>query len=519
MFKYPWGVTEDNLTGDFFGLMRHLPPQALLLPFVHRVQEINPTGFSRTKHLGGGEVRLWPEYEIPKQWRGEFNRPDLPAEKRRSKFYIVPDAVLHFDDCVFVIEAEKSISVEAEQLFQQYLVCSRYMLPQQPQKRVFTLLVNTDQIPPYRCRAAGKDDKTGISITSHDSIPTYIWKRMRMLRETCDLETVKDDFLWISWHEVARLSAELHDEWSAKNDEASKIVSRFLLGFRQMMDEQGFHPLELFNAHDPSEIRIDNICTIQDFTTYDLPSIADLPISIDPSLIPIISTAQGAVRLSSTSNLTCSTSHPKEGRMVTHEENEQAIRTATNALECTKRIYDLADIACEKLAQEIVEQLKFKRMNVDKWGAADERFLQRYGSLSLSERWFLKRYCFAAFEVRSTQLPSNAVPFILFSIATRKFSMPPMLIYGVVKNIDWQEPQRQWKKDDIEPFIYEIAERRRNGQLGVSSRKTQSKKGTDEVEFDSCSLFKITPQTMGDIAKQVIDWLDERTAPAKEIGQ
>mgnify|MGYP001107235524 CR=1 FL=1 len=39
MFIYPWGVSEDNLTGDFFGLMKFLPSNELLSPFLALVQD------------------------------------------------------------------------------------------------------------------------------------------------------------------------------------------------------------------------------------------------------------------------------------------------------------------------------------------------------------------------------------------------------------------------------------------------------------------------------------------------
>ena len=519
MFKYPWGATEDNLTGDFFGLMKHLPPEVLLLPFVDRILEMNHPRSTKTKQARNGEVELWPEYPIPKEWRNEFNRPDLPAEKRRSKFYIVPDVVLHFDDSVFVIEAEKSMSVEAEQLFQQYLVCRRLFSKQQAQRRLFIVLINTDQIPPYRCGRALKDDKGGISILPQDSIPTYICKRADMLREAPDLQEVKHTFLWFSWHEVGKLSGELLDEWNTKKDESSNIVCRFLLSLKGMMDDQGFYPVRLFKADDPTEIWIENVPQIQGLTVHNMPSLVDLPISIDPDLIPVIRTGEEAVGPGSTLDHMRPRNHPKEGIVVTPEQIEKANFTVKTGLEIAKKVYDLADVACERMSQDIAEQLNLKKRQGEKWGTMEEGFAQRYGSLTYTERYIVRRYCFAFFDAKSRELPKDAIPFILFSIATRSFTPPPAFIYGVIRNIHWGGGQKQWLKADIEPFMYEISEKRRQGPLEVCSSKTLSKKGTADVEFVPRSLFEITSDTIGDIVKEVVDWLDERiTPPTKAPG-
>ena len=99
--------------------MKYLPEDVLLVPFLNLIQSHYPDRNIAYRNIESAEILLWPEYQIPEQWREQFNRPDMPVEKRRSKYYIVPDVVIHLDECTLVVEAEKSHSVEAEQLFQQ----------------------------------------------------------------------------------------------------------------------------------------------------------------------------------------------------------------------------------------------------------------------------------------------------------------------------------------------------------------------------------------------------------------
>jgi len=257
MFTYPWGVDEDALTGDFFGLMKYLPATALLVPFLDFVQDHYKDRKIMPRYPEEGEVLLWPSYEIPLEWREEFNMPNLAIEKRRSKSYIVPDVVLQFDDCIFVVEAEKSHSVEAEQLFQQYLVGRRkFLTGAGTNRRLFNLLINTDQLPPYACHISANDSKTGTAILHSDSVPLYMQKRARMLGEPCDLREIERSFLWISWHHIGRFSEELTGAMQGQEDMESRILTGLFSGLKEMMDGQGYYPVRIFQADDPEEISL-----------------------------------------------------------------------------------------------------------------------------------------------------------------------------------------------------------------------------------------------------------------------
>jgi len=192
--------------------------------------------------------------------------------------------------------------------------------------------------------------------------------------------------------------------------------------------------------------------------------------------------------------------------MVTEEQIEKANQTAADALEATKRIYDLAATAWEAISEDVAEQVGLRRVS-GWWGPGDLRFVQRYGQLSESEKMVLKRYLYTAFGgTKTNPLPESVVPFVLFSVATRKFSQKPALIYGILRNVAWGEGQ----KAEIEPFMYEISEKRRQGSLEVSGVTVLSKKGSAMAQFDSRSLFEITDDTIGDISKEIIDWFNKK---------
>jgi len=288
MFRYPWGTSEDDLTGDFFGLMKYLPEDALLVPFLSLIQSHYPDRNIAYRNIESAEILLWPEYQIPGQWREQFNRPDMPVEKRRSKYYIVPDVVIHLDECTLVVEAEKSHSVEAEQLFQQYLMGRQIMQATDKHKsNLFNLLLNIDQMPPYSCRVTATDTDTGISISPSDSIPRYIEKRAKMVGETRDLKEISHSFLWISWHHIGKLAEETLDIRCSKGDETSKVSTRFLSGLKEMMDKEGFYPAKVFRADAPSEIQIDDYSSIPVLHVIPgLKRIIDYGEAIEPSLIP-----------------------------------------------------------------------------------------------------------------------------------------------------------------------------------------------------------------------------------------
>jgi hypothetical protein len=192
--------------------------------------------------------------------------------------------------------------------------------------------------------------------------------------------------------------------------------------------------------------------------------------------------------------------------MIVDEQVQKANEVAEKALEATKRIFDLGAIACEKIMESIAEQLNIKREGWW-WNSGNTWFLQRYGQLSNAEKLAIKRYCYCYFTgTKSKDLPDNLVPFLLISIATRKFAQKPAVIYGVLKDMVWSENQ----KAEIEPFMYEISEKRLQEPLEVSGVGILSKKGSATVEFSSKSLFEITDDTIGDITNEIVEWLSKK---------
>lgn len=290
MFTYPWGTSEDDLTGDFFGLMKYLPAKTLMAPFVGLIQSLYPDRNINPQNIEESEILLWPEYEIPKEWQEQFNTPNISLERRRRKYYIVPDVVIRFDDYTFVVEAEKSHSVEAEQLFQQYLVGRRqFLTPGARKRRLFNLLINTDQMRPYSCNIDATDKQTGISISTSDSIPQYIQKRAMMLGENYDIDEISYSFLWVSWHHIGKLAEEVLDGYKNRQDEVSRTISRFLSGLKEMMDKEGFYPVRVFRADDPNEISVNDYSSIP--VRHVLPNWGDLidyGEAIEPSHIPTL---------------------------------------------------------------------------------------------------------------------------------------------------------------------------------------------------------------------------------------
>lgn len=190
--------------------------------------------------------------------------------------------------------------------------------------------------------------------------------------------------------------------------------------------------------------------------------------------------------------------------MVSDEQVKNADKTAVNAFEATKRIYDLAFIAWHKMSVDIGEQLGLK-INYG-WGSVKASFINQYGSLTEAEVNILKRYLYTNFSTtKAKQLKDDVVPFILFSIATRKFDQP-RLIHGLLRKVNWGQSEAI----EIDPFMYEISEKRKQEPLEVRGVKTSSKRGTAEVEFGSSSLFSIIDDTVGDITNEIVNWFNER---------
>jgi len=303
MFEYPWGISEDDLTRSFFGLMKYLPTNCLLIPFLSLIQSLYPERNINPQNIEEVEILSWPVYEIPTEWREQFNLPNIPVERRRSKYYIVPDVVIRFDDYTFIVEAEKSHSVEPEQLFQQYVMGRRLFITKGERRhKVFNLLLNTDQMRPYSCHISATDKQTGISISSSDTISQYIWKRAKMLGEDISIQEISYSYLWISWHHIGKLAEEVLGICEGKQDEFSQTIPRFLSGFKAMMDREGFYPVRVFKPDDTNEVYVQDPTCIPELRM--LSKWQEFLPSINPELIPFL--------LSQESSLECDLTDFKE---------------------------------------------------------------------------------------------------------------------------------------------------------------------------------------------------------------
>jgi len=190
--------------------------------------------------------------------------------------------------------------------------------------------------------------------------------------------------------------------------------------------------------------------------------------------------------------------------MVSDEQIKNADKTAANAFEATKRIYDLAFIAWHKMSEDIGEQLGLKINNG--WGSVKASFINQYGSLTEAEVNILKRYLYTTFSTtKAKQLKDDVVPFILFSVATRRFDQP-RLIYGLLRKVNWGQSEAI----EIDPFMYEISEKRKQEPLEVRGVTTSNKRGTAEVDFGYFPLFAITDNTVGDITNEIVNWFNKR---------
>jgi hypothetical protein len=133
-------------------------------------------------------------------------------------------------------------------------------------------------------------------------------------------------------------------------------------------------------------------------------------------------------------------------------------------------------------------------------------FINQYGSLTEAEVQILRRYVYTTFsKTKARQLKDDVVPFILFSVATRRFEQP-QLIYGVLREVNWGQSEAI----EIDPFMYEISEKRKQEPLEVHGVTVMGKKGIAEVEFRSSPLFSITDDTVGDIINKIVNWFNER---------
>lgn len=244
MFIYPLTVNEDHLTGSFFGLMKLLPPSILLAPFIEYLQRRVPQLQIMPQHPNRGKVQLWPSFEIPKKWQENFAQLGEFGEEKRRKVRIIPDVVLLFDDYVFFVEAERSHSVEAEQLFQQYVLGRHVFLPLK--KDYFLILLNTDQIKPFHCRI----DLPTLGIFYDDSIYDYIVKRSDMIEEKIDIDDVKRHLLWLSWHHIGDFCETLMNKFAGKADRASTIIFNLLHDLFTLMSMKGYHAIKFYDTED-----------------------------------------------------------------------------------------------------------------------------------------------------------------------------------------------------------------------------------------------------------------------------
>jgi len=272
MFDFPWGVTEDDLTRSFFGLMKHLPPNVLLKPFIELINTKYKLGMSSADVDDSVDILLWQSYEIPPKWQTDFKEKSANLEKKK-KYYIVPDAVIELKKAsyVFIIEAEYSKDFEPEQMFQQFLVCRCIFEPQgKARLRPYHLIINKEYIPPK------------------NSLYMHIRERAEELGEVIKIDEIKNSVLWLTWHDIGKLCEEAKKNYFPKvNSYETLTIFKLLASLDKFMIERGFYPIKLFSADNPGEIQPSDIQlrSIQIFNI--LPTI--LTNNFDPTLIPSLS--------------------------------------------------------------------------------------------------------------------------------------------------------------------------------------------------------------------------------------
>ncbi|MCB9764948.1 MAG: hypothetical protein H6739_34545 [Alphaproteobacteria bacterium] len=155
MFGFAKGQpNEDRLTAAVFGLMRYLPPQEWLHPFMEQVGARHPELCWDPNRLPEEhELLPWPVSEIPESMRRRFAKTSDDWGKGR----VIPDAAIRLHwvrwgdartsrRVTLFIEAEHSKTVEAEQLAQQWAVLSGERTPGEER---FILLVNPSSTLPW----------------------------------------------------------------------------------------------------------------------------------------------------------------------------------------------------------------------------------------------------------------------------------------------------------------------------------------------------------------------------------
>ena len=202
-------IDEDSLTHAVIGLMRYLPPELWLPSFLQQLRSRNPLALGTLETSSNAEVRLWPSYLVPDEWKHKFWRPlRKRGDPEVSKGSINPDAVITTKDWLMFVESELSHDVEAEQLFQQFAIASR----ERQGKEFFVLLINRALTRPSYCGIdSAKFSKFGLHVGPEDQLEKFIATRCtKSLYLPFTEEDVTRRLLWINWQSFFGLYAQLN---------------------------------------------------------------------------------------------------------------------------------------------------------------------------------------------------------------------------------------------------------------------------------------------------------------------
>jgi hypothetical protein len=115
-----------------------------------------------------------------------------------------------------------------------------------------------------------------------------------MLGEDINVQEISYSYLWISWHHIGKLAEEVLGICGGKQDEFSQTISRFLSGFKAMMDREGFYPVRIFRPDDTNEVYVEDPTSIS--TLRILPKWQDFLPNINPKIIPFLLSQESSLK-------------------------------------------------------------------------------------------------------------------------------------------------------------------------------------------------------------------------------
>lgn len=217
---------EDALTGACFGLMRFLPPEEFLIPFLRMLDRENTAlAWENMPPLSEAEFKLepWPTLALPPKL-GKFIAETAKTSQSDLKGGVEPDAMVRLrwraqDPPVkydIIVESEWSKPIEPEQLCQQWVtMClSRPGLQfgPPPDGDACLLLVNSRAVVPQVISVADASIRVGDDYEHGVPLVAWMSRRLEALFDEADLddppraEDVREALLHCSWFDIADLA-------------------------------------------------------------------------------------------------------------------------------------------------------------------------------------------------------------------------------------------------------------------------------------------------------------------------